>query len=133
VSEERLRNLLGSLPRERASDGFTERVMQRLDEAGKPLFLRPRLVWATVTLLVAAGLGVHQWQATVERQRRDARIRSIKTQIEDVQKDIRLLRDLAPVLYLGGNENVDFVLDLKRLAGEEEATGRSRKGKIYHE
>jgi hypothetical protein len=49
----------------------------------------------------------------------NARIRSLKAEVQQLQNDILLLRDLAPVLYLGGNEKVDFVLDLKQVAREK--------------
>jgi hypothetical protein len=99
---------------------------------------------AGVLLIVAAGYGLRQWQASAEERETDARIRSIKTEVQQLQNDLRLLRDLAPVLYLGGTENVDFVLDMGQLARRtegdsaqpiayEEAGGRAGKGKIYND
>ena len=145
MNEEHIRNLLSSLPREEASEDFTERVMSRLDEAKRPVYQQHRLALAaSLALIVAAWFGLSRWQSSVEEQQTNARIRTIKTEVQQLQNDIRLLRDLAPVLYLGGNENVDFVLDLRQLAGEsegessqpishEETDGKSGKGKIYND
>jgi hypothetical protein len=145
MSEEHIRNLLSSLPREEASDDFTDRVLNRLDDARRPIFFEHRLALAaSVLLIVSAGYGLRQWQASVEERETDARIQSIKIEVQQLQNDLRLLRDLAPVLYLGGTENVDFVLDMRQLArgpeGEstqpiayEEADGRAGKGKIYND
>lgn len=141
MNEEHIRNLLGSLPREEASEGFTERVMSRLDEAKRPLY-QPRLALAASFVLIAAAwFAFSQWRSSIEEQRTDTQIRTIKSNIQDLQNELRLLRDLAPVLYLGGNENVDFVLDVRQLAREsegegsqpisyEETHGSSERGKI---
>jgi sensor domain CHASE-containing protein len=145
MNEEHIRNLLSSLPREEASDDFTDRVLNRLDSVKRPIYLEPRLALAvSVLLLVAAWYGLRQWQSSVDEQQTNAQIRSIKTEVQQLQNDIRLLRDLAPVLYLGGTENVDFVLDVRQLAREtegdrsqpisyEEADGRAGKGKVYND
>lgn len=145
MNEEHLRNLLSSLPREEASEDFTERVMSRLDEANRPAYLQPRFALvASLTLIVAAWFGFNQWQSSIEEEQTNTRIRTIKTEVQQLQNDIRLLRDLAPVLYLGGDEDVDFVLDLRQLAGEsegessqpisyDETDGRSGKGSIYND
>jgi hypothetical protein len=49
----------------------------------------------------------------------DARINTLRAEIQQAQKDILLLKDLAPILYLGGDKGVDFVLDLRQLVKEE--------------
>ena len=145
MNEEHIRNLLSSLPREEASEDFTERVMSRLDEAKRPAYQQPRLALAaSLVLIAAAWFGFSQWQSSIEEQQTDARIRTIKSDVQQLQNELRLLRDLAPVLYLGGNENVDFVLDVRQLAREsegessqpisyEETDGRSERGKINND
>jgi hypothetical protein len=119
--------------------------MNRLDEVRPPVYRQPRLALAaSLALLVAAWVGFHRWQSSLEEQQTNARVRSIKSEVQQLQNDIRLLRNLAPVLYLGGDENVDFVLDLRQLARESggenrspvsygETNERSEKGKIYNE
>jgi hypothetical protein len=137
MSEERLGNLLRSLPREKASAEFTDRVMSRLEEGRRPVFFQPRFALASIVLVVAAWVGADRWMARQEEEQTNQRIHTLKTEIEKIQNDIRLLRDLAPVLYLGGNEDVDFVLDLGKAAREKDDglkpisfEGSDRKGDI---
>jgi len=119
MSEENLGNLLRSLPRERASEEFTDRVMSRLEEGRRPFVFQPRFALAaSIALVVAAWVGVDRWQAMQQEEQTNQRIHTLKAEIEKIQGDIRLLRDLAPVLYLGGNEEVDFVLDLGKAVRE---------------
>jgi hypothetical protein len=142
MNEGHTRNLLSSLPREQASEGFTERVMSRLDETKRPVYQQPRLALAaSLALIVAAWFGFNRWQSSIEEQQTDVRIHTIKSNIQQLQNELRLLRDLAPVLYLGGNEEVDFVLDVRRFARESETEGSQPvsheetdgRGKIYNE
>ncbi len=120
MSEENLGNLLRSLPREKASEGFTDSVMSRLEEGRKSLVFQPRFALAaSILLIVAVWIGADRWLAMQQEEQTNDRIHTLKTEIEKIQGDIRLLRDLAPVLYLGGNEDVDFVLDLGKAAREK--------------
>ncbi len=132
MNEEQIRRLLESLPRERASAGFTEKVMSRLDAARRPFYLQFRFAFAaTVVLVIALWVGAGRWQAVLENNRTMERIATIKAEVEKLENDIRLLRDLAPVFYLGGDEEVDLVIDLRRFANsarEWEAQPISREG-----
>jgi len=120
MSEENLGNLLRSLPREKASEGFTDRIMSRLEEGRRPIVFQPRFALAvSIVLVVAAWVGADRWLAVQQEEQTNQRIHTLKTEIENIQDDIRLLRDLVPVLYLGGNEDVDFVLDLGKAAREK--------------
>jgi hypothetical protein len=120
MNDEELQGLLRSLPRERASEGFTGRVMSRLGSAKRPFYLQPRFaVAASLGLVVTAWLGAGRWQDAHQKEQRRQRIEAIRTEVEQLERDIRLLRNLAPVLYLGGDEEVDFVIDLRQLVREE--------------
>jgi hypothetical protein len=120
MSEEKLGNLLRSLPREKASVEFTDRVMSRVEEGRRPIVFQPRFALAvSIVLIVAAWVGADRWLAMQQEEQTNERIHTLKSEIEKIQGDIRLLRDLAPVLYLGGNEDVDFVLDLGKAAREK--------------
>ncbi len=119
MNEEPIRNLLRRLPREKASAGFTSQVMSRLDETRRPVWAPPRLALAgSLVLILGLWIGIGQWQADQDAQV-DARINTLRAEIQQAQKDILLLKDLAPILYLGGDEGVDFVLDLRQLVKEE--------------
>ena len=119
MSEEPIRNLLRRLPREKASAGFTDQVMSRLDETQRPVWARPRLALAgSLVLILGLWIGVGQWRADQDAQVNE-RIHTLRNEIQQAQKDILLLKDLAPILYLGGDKGVDFVLDLRQLVQEE--------------
>lgn len=119
MNEEPIRNLLRGLPREKASTGFTDQVMNRLDETRHPFWARPRLAFAgSLVLILATWIGVGQWQARQDAQV-NTRMHTLRAEIQQAQKDILLLKDLAPILYLGGDKGVDFVLDLRQLVQEE--------------
>ena len=128
MRDERLTQALQELPRERASHGFTGRVLARLDEPEKrPLMLGlPRLSLASVgaiaaaVLLLAVGLGARQWTAPAgsgdEAAEARALLEEIRAEHERLERELTELEAAgAPVLYLGGDERVDLVLDLGRV------------------
>lgn len=122
MKDEELRNLLRSLPRERASNGFTDEVLGRLDVAKRPFYRQPRCAMAAglVLILVVAGwFGTGRWQDARQAEQTRQRIQALRTELEQLQKGVTLLRDLAPVLYLGGDEDVDLVIDLRHLVSDE--------------
>lgn len=118
MEDHRIGDLLRELPRERARTGFTARVLQRLDAgAGRPARRR-----RPVTALAAAALAAIVISAGIladrAADRRAAEARQILEQIR--AEHGRLERELEklsepPVIYLGGDENVDFVLDLRQV------------------
>jgi hypothetical protein len=122
MKDEELRSLLRSLPRERASNGFTDEVLGRLDVANRPFYRQPRCALAAglVLILVVAGwFGTGRWQDARQAEQTRQRIQALRTELEQLQKGVTLLRDLAPVLYLGGDEDVDLVIDLRHLVSDE--------------
>lgn len=126
-----LREALRSLPRHRAGEGFTERVLDRL---GEPARARPGwsapLRLAAAALVVAAGLlgvlaagrmlsgtGPSPAPTEARRQTLEAERARLEAELAELRRLTTELReDSAPVLYLGGDEDVDLVLDLGRLA-----------------
>lgn len=119
MNDEPVRKLLQDLPREKASKGFTEQVMSRLDERKPPLWGVPRLaIVGGLVMVFAVWFGVSQWQSQQDAQV-DARIQTLRSEIQQAQKDIMLLKEIAPILYLGGDKEVDFVLDLRHLVQDE--------------
>jgi hypothetical protein len=141
MNDEPIRKLLQNLPREKASQGFTERVMSRLDEKRPPLWGLPRLaVVGGLVMIFALWIGMSQWQSQQDAEV-DARIQTLRSEIQKAQQDIMLLKEIAPILYLGGDKEVDFVLDLRQLvqddgsrgvqpASFEPSEGRMKKGEI---
>lgn len=135
VSDDRLHELLQALPRERAGRDFTAKVMRRLAESPPaspsatgtllPFPAQRRrlpgwsgwLVAAAALLLV--GLGLREWQHQRELEESMRRIAELRGQFQELASELKALREEAaarPVVYLGGNENVDLVLDLGHLA-----------------
>ena len=133
MEDHRLGNLLKDalleLPREHARPGFTARVMNRLDAPERRGALIPRFALSAALALflaLTAGVLVHARReavATAQARQALAEIRAEHTRLE------REVQDLSQpsVVYLGGNEDVDLVLDLGRTGGTEGA-----KPAVYH-
>lgn len=111
---------LRELPVIRASDGFTERVLDRLEEpAASPEPARPaRVVWVAVgasaaLLAVLALLPERRPRAAPELA---AEATEIRRQHALLSEELDRLRsrteEAAPILYLGSDDEIDYVLDL---------------------
>lgn len=109
--------LLRELPRERAREGFTARVLARLDApAPRPW---PRLVFAAAALAaVVASVGILQVHAGRQEALRTAAarkvLRELRSEHDSLKQELRSLSQ-PPVVYLGGDEQVDLVVDLSRV------------------
>jgi hypothetical protein len=123
MEDHRIGELLRELPRERARNGFTARVLQRLDaeEAGRPVLRwRPAAAFAAAVLAaVAIPAGLLMDRAADRERSRAAEARQILEEIRAehgrLERELEDLSEETPVIYLGGDENVDFVLDLRRV------------------
>jgi hypothetical protein len=69
-------------------------------------------------MIFAVWFGVSQWQSQQDAEV-DTRIQTLRSEIQQAQKDIMLLKEIAPILYLSGDKEVDFVLDLRHLVQDE--------------
>lgn len=111
---------LKDMPAVRASADFTTAVLKRLDELPAHGFesRSRRLVLAAV----AAGIATLVLLTLVPRRGQDpnailaAEVTEIRRQHELLTQELNRLRarteDTAPVLYLGGVDEIDYVLDL---------------------
>ncbi|HYH47147.1 MAG TPA: hypothetical protein VEG34_15815 [Thermoanaerobaculia bacterium] len=128
MEDGRLDRLLKELPRIPASPGFTGRVLSRLDQpAGERRrgtwgLLWPRLALPAAALAVAFGAVAVTHQVRAERVRSEAaEVRQLLDEIRQehgrLEDDLRELDHLAaePVLYLGGDDDFDLVVDLARV------------------
>ncbi len=128
AGDDPVRDELRALPRVAASPGFTRRLLVRLDaEAALGTSSRAprpsRLAWAgaagalALALIVFGGL---QLQRAHERRVAAAELAALKRQQLEISRELAHLREqsdaLQPVVYIGGNDNADFVLDVGRLA-----------------
>jgi cell division protein FtsB len=133
MEDHRLGDLLRELPREHARPGFTARVLHRLEapERRRPF---PRLALAgalatalAVVLATTAGVLVDARRDALEAARTRQALQEIRAEHGRLEREVQDL-DQPPVVYLGGNENVDLVLDLGRAGGTEGA-----KPAAYHD
>jgi hypothetical protein len=131
TKDDRVTELLKSIPRREASPAFTEEVLKRLDNPQRSGLGGRRLIWVTGTaaavLLVALTLGLWRWQQHSERRHEAERVETLRTEYRELKAEVErlqsLARDLDPVLELGGTDRVDFVFDLRELAKENNRTG----------
>jgi cell division protein FtsB len=123
--EHRIADLLRELPREGARAGFTARTLARLDAPARRRF-DPRLVLAgagalTLALTVTVGALVEARRDAAATARAQAALEEIRAEHGRLEREVRELQDPPSVMYLGGNENVDLVLDLGKVRGTEGA------------
>jgi len=125
--EDQLERLLRELPREQARYGFTARVLARLDRSDHPdrkpaprMSWRPRLATAAaVVMLAGSALGLVRYERIeARRAARQARaeqvLRELRAEHGQIKRELEALPD-PPVVYLGGNEDMDLVVDLRRV------------------
>jgi len=115
MNDEQLNELLRSLPRRDSSAGFTTRVLSRLDEERRE---PARFPWAMAAALAAfvtvAGLS---GQYFVEKQQSVERVEAFRVERQRITEELDELKRMAeqrePVIYLGGNEEAEYVIDLR--------------------
>lgn len=120
--------LLRELPRESARPGFTQRVLARLDQPAEAHprphhpTLRPRLALAAAALIaVVISAGVVRYERFREEARAaEARqvLQEIRAEHQELQRELRALSE-PPVVYLGGDEGMDLVVDLNNVPAED--------------
>ncbi len=120
--------LLRQLPKVRASAGFAETVVERAREMERAggngagvQWRRPRWALAASVAVVLTAVAIFwgaQWHVRNERRRAAlAELERIRDEQRQVARQISNLRQ-APeptIVYLGGDQNHDFVLDVGRL------------------
>lgn len=131
TSEREIDGLLAALPRERAGSAFTGQVLARLD---RPRWRRHRrvlaLVAATATALLLATGALELWQQRERRAELAEQITALRRDHARLSVELRRLRARMsaeqPVLYLGGDDRVDYVLDLRHMARTVPVTAPGR-------
>lgn len=124
MEDHRLGELLRELPREHARPGFTARVLNRLESPERPPAI-PRLALAgALAAFVAVGTSVlvDARRDAIEAARARQALQQIRAEHMRLAQEVRDLSAPPPVVYLGGNEKVDLVLDLGKVDGSEGAT-----------
>jgi hypothetical protein len=124
VDKEPIENALALLPQQSAPPDFTRRVLERLERSESRRRLRRRVAAAGLALTLLAGASLRLRQEEIERARLAA-MRSEQKQIAvELEKLKRATRAPDPVVYLGGDDRVDYVLDLRQFQSRRSATRR---------
>jgi hypothetical protein len=130
MKDRQLDDLLGGLARERAGEGFTAGVLERLEE-GRGSRGPLRLVLGLVVFVaLAASAAVLVWQQAAKQDLRQ-QIALLRREARQLRADLEALRartaEERPKIYLGGDDRVDYVLDMKRFM---QAQRRSLKQRL---
>ena len=126
MEDHRLGDLLRELPRESARPGFTTRLLQRMQRLDAPERRRsmPRFALAgalaMAVLTVTAGVLVDARRDALEAVHARQALQEIRAEHGRLEREVQELSQ-PPVVYLGGNENVDLVLDLGKVGETEGA------------
>lgn len=125
MEDHSLGRLLRELPRETARPGFTQRVLARLDEPAKiaasPRVWRLRLAVAATALLAVASAGLVRYEQSRKAERAaEARqaLQEIRAEHDRLEQELRALSE-PPVIYLGGDERLDLVVDPNRIPAQD--------------
>jgi hypothetical protein len=119
MSDDPVLDALRELPRERAAEGFTAAVLSAAPGAATEHAGWPRPLVALAALgLVLSGLGAWSWERAQRREELRGRVQALRQEQRELEQALRELRQVSAeeprLLYLGGNERVDYVLDLDR-------------------
>jgi hypothetical protein len=129
MEDHRLTALLSELPREQARPGFTARVLERLDAAPRTTprwSFRLALAAAATLAAVAISAGILTREPREAGQARQA-LQELRAEHGRLEQELREI-SAPPVVYLGGDENVDLVLDLGKVRDPRVVTPAA-----YHE
>lgn len=117
---ESLDPLFHSLPRERASELFTERVMARVrtHAAPAPRLRRSVLAIASVFLAAIALASV----ASFRRAERQDAVEAARAEQMRIERELEQIKEmtagLQPVVYVGSTGDYDYYIDLRALQEE---------------
>ena len=137
MEDHRLGDLLRELPREQARPDFTARVLERLEAPARAP--RPR-AWLVLAAAAAATVAAVTTGVLIERQSAaQEAIEAARAQqiLQDLRAEHgRLRREVQelsqpPVVYIGGNEDVDLVLDPGKVREAEGATPAAYHGETF--
>jgi hypothetical protein len=128
MEDQRMTDLLRALPGERASEDFNERLLARLDtplpaRSGGARWIGLAGATGVALLLLVPLSGKLLPSRRVEPGEARLLLNQIQTEHRQLERELQALRRLQseqpepvqPVLYLGGDDNVDYVVDLEQV------------------
>lgn len=135
MEDHRLGDLLRELPREQARPGFTARVLERLDSTERAPRRPFRLALAGATAMailttISAGVLMDRRAESIQAAEAQRMLQEIRAEHGRLEQEIHELSQ-PPVVYIGGNEDVDLVLDLGKVSGSEGATPAAYHGETF--
>lgn len=126
MRDEELRRALAMLPRQEAGGDFTARVLDRIAERRRARARTWRLAAAAVILLALLAGGREAWHRR-ENQLEVERFAALQAEYEALHAEVQRLRRLTvtarPVVVLGGDSEVDLMVDLSRFPAVQAARG----------
>ena len=140
MEDHRLGDLLRELPREQARPGFTARVLERLDAPARRPQRPFRLalagatamaaILAAVVTVIGTGVLMDRRAESIQAAEAQRMLQEIRAEHGRLEQEIQELSQ-PPVVYIGGNEDVDLVLDLGKVSGSEGATPAAYHGETF--
>jgi hypothetical protein len=117
-----LERAFAALPEAEASDGFTPRVLVALESRRRarlsPAAWRWAAAGACLLLIIGVATGLNLRRCKVATADFTTRVQELRREVRQIEGELATLRRLAAerpsVIYLGGDERVDLILDLAR-------------------
>jgi hypothetical protein len=122
MNDDPLREALRSLPRQRAGEGFTRRVLERIDSTPPARHGGAVLRWAAAAgvagLLITGALSLPGPETNRRQHLREleAERARLASELDELKRLAGTDDSVDPVIYLGGDDRIDLVLDVGRLA-----------------
>ena len=137
MEDHRLGDLLRELPREHARPDFAARVLERLEPPAPASRSRAWLVLAAAAAAVVAavttGVLIERQSASreaIEAARAQQILQDLRAEHGRLQRELRELSQ-PPVVYVGGNDDVDLVLDVGKVREAEGATPAAYRSETF--
>jgi hypothetical protein len=136
MEDHRLGDLLRELPREHARPGFTARVIERLDSPERAPHRSFRFALAgamAVALAMTVGILMDQQagsRRSIGTDQAQQALQELRAEHGRLEQEIHELSQ-PPVVYIGGNEDVDLVLDLGQVRESEGAKPAAYRAETF--
>lgn len=128
-------DLLRELPQEHARPGFTARVLEQLDAKPRPVVhrsfrLAPALAAITVLAIAISAGALIEWRGGARKHQEAVQaLKELRAEHGRLEAELHEMSE-PPVVYLGSDEKVDYVLDLGKVRNAEVVT--SATPTVYH-